>query len=335
MSNCKRSCKCKYDGCTSYPVFNVSGETKGRFCSQHKEVGMVDVKNKRCEYDGCTSRPVFNVSGETKGRFCSGHKEVGMVDVKNKRCEHDGCTSRPSYGYPGQPSSFCAIHKVDSTMLHSKKRCTVQNCKNWSTHGLVKPQRCETHAIIDDKNLVERACQNCNLVDIVNRDGVCESCDHWFRKRPRLAKQREVFQFLESQMPDKPCTSIDKIPTGLKDCGDKERPDGLWELADRNVLLEVDEDQHDTRPCHCEQTRMMNISQALGCERTIWIRYNPDSFKSLESRKWSSAHKRLHLLKMWLEWAFTVDLTTLSTISVVYLFFDNFTEGKVKVETLL
>jgi len=136
-------------------------------------------------------------------------------------------------------------------------------------------------------------------------------------------------------MKDRPYASVDKIPMEIKNCGGKERPDVLWELADRIVILEVDEDQHLGRPCECEQTRMMNISQALGCQRTIWIRYNPDEFKGGESRKWTRAGKRHEVLKKWLEWAFEVDLYTLSTISVLHLFFDGFEEGSVRVETLL
>ena len=41
-----------------------------------------------------------------------------------------------------------------------------------------------------------------------------------------------------------------------------------WDRADRVVMLEIDEGQHKYRPCECEQTRMMNVSQAIGCERT-------------------------------------------------------------------
>jgi hypothetical protein len=44
-------------------------------CFEHKtDNGMVDVKNKTCENPGCTTRPVYNVRGQTKGRFCFEHK---------------------------------------------------------------------------------------------------------------------------------------------------------------------------------------------------------------------------------------------------------------------
>ena len=42
---------------------------------------MVDVKSKKCEHPGCMKQPGYNVPGSKAGRFCSGHKEGGMVVV--------------------------------------------------------------------------------------------------------------------------------------------------------------------------------------------------------------------------------------------------------------
>ena len=177
--------------------------------------------------------------------------------------------------------------------------------------------------------------QNCGLLNILNKNDMCGECYEWVTKRPRLAKQREVVQFIDVYMKEFPYTSVDKIAIDIKDCGGRERPDVLWDLESRIVILEIDEDQHKDRPYQCEQTRMVNISQAFGCERTIWIRYNPDSFKSIDKKKWNNSSKRHSLLKKWLNWAFTVDLSSLKTISVVYLFFDGFCEGDVQIKTLL
>jgi hypothetical protein len=148
-----------------------------------------------------------------------------------------------------------------------------------------------------------------------------------------LVKQREVLQFLDYEFSEHPYSTTDRIPQDLKDCNRLERPDVMWDKHDRIVILEIDENQHKDRPCECEQTRMMNVSQALGCERTVWIRYNPDSFKSEESRKWSSKAKRHAILKEWLIWALKSELPY--TISVVHLFFDGFREGGVQVEKFL
>ena len=206
-----------------------------------------------------------------------------MVDVISKRCEHPDCTVRPSYGRPGHAASMCVAHKIPGMMAKSKKRCETTNCSAWSTYGITAPVRCEEHKWPRDQNLVEEQCVSCALVYILDDKGFCESCNPNTAKRARLAKQREVEQYLHVQMPEYPPTSVDRIPPGLHGCGDRERPDTLWERQDRVVILEVDEHQHQERNCACEQTRMINISQKIGMERTLWIRYNPDKFDG-ESR---------------------------------------------------
>ena len=52
---------------------------------------MINVVSKTCEYDGCIKQPCYNISGEKKGRFCANHKELNMVDVINRKCEIIGC----------------------------------------------------------------------------------------------------------------------------------------------------------------------------------------------------------------------------------------------------
>ena len=65
--------------CGKYACFNLRGESKGRYCTEHKKSYMVIIKNKTCEADGCEKKPIYNVRGETKGRFCAEHKEPFMV----------------------------------------------------------------------------------------------------------------------------------------------------------------------------------------------------------------------------------------------------------------
>ena len=52
---------------------------------------MINVKDKTCEADGCMLRPNFNILGETKGRFCAQHKQPNMIDVSHTTCEEDDC----------------------------------------------------------------------------------------------------------------------------------------------------------------------------------------------------------------------------------------------------
>ena len=191
-------------------------------------------------------------------------------------------------------------------MNNPNRKC---HCRETATHGITQPERCEQHALPGDDNLIEKECRSCMLPCILNAEGKCADCFAFESgKTPRLAKQREVLQFLDHQMTDFPYDSSDRTTQELKDCDRRERPDVLWDRADRVVILEIDEDQHKDRPCECEQTRMMNVSQAYGCERTIWIRYNPDAFKSSESRRWVQRHRRHEVLRRWLKWALTSNM---------------------------
>ena len=71
---------------------------------------MVDVKHKHCQYPGCSILPIYNLSGETKGKFCTAHKEPGMVNVISKHCEYPECETQPSYNLSGETSEilYCA-----------------------------------------------------------------------------------------------------------------------------------------------------------------------------------------------------------------------------------
>lgn len=52
-----------------------------RRCRLHKLPDMVDVKSPRCETPGCKKQPCCGHLG-AKARFCSEHKQDGMVNLK-------------------------------------------------------------------------------------------------------------------------------------------------------------------------------------------------------------------------------------------------------------
>jgi hypothetical protein len=117
-------------------------------------------------------------------------------------------------------------------------------------------------------------------------------------------------------------TSYDRIPFETTQCG-KERPDFLWDLNSYYVILEVDEYQHQDRPCECEQTRMVNVTQGLGMS-CLWVRYNPDEFRG-QTVSLRDKHRLDYLIKYLRHHAF-VSPPTSSTdmLRVVHLFFDGF-----------
>ncbi|KAK9918176.1 hypothetical protein WJX75_001977 [Coccomyxa subellipsoidea] len=88
------------------------GETKGRFCSKHKEEGMIDIVHPHCKVEGCTTLASFNVSGHSRGEYCSQHKLEGMVNVKHRQCAEPGCSTRPAFNWKGEEKGqFCNKHK--------------------------------------------------------------------------------------------------------------------------------------------------------------------------------------------------------------------------------
>jgi hypothetical protein len=320
-----KSKRCEHPGCDkNTPCYDNEGG-KGRFCKSHAEPGMVDVKNKRCEHPDCDTRPSYDKEGG-KGRFCKKHAEPGMVDVKHKRCEHHGCETRSSYGHPGHPPTVCAQHRKPGMLRRSNARCKHPKCKEPAIYGKdLEPRRCETHKLADDQNLVEQECKSCNLPMVLDTTGLCENCNPTAFQSAALAKQREVMTFLDNQGFPTP-TSTDRIvENGM--CG-KERPDRVYELSDRVVILEVDEHQHRDRPCECEQTRMVNVSQSFGGLPTIWIRYNPDEYKPFrEGTQQKSKQERLNTLKKVLKHLLKEKEPLKAYVQVTHLYFNGWKDS--------
>ena len=246
-----------------------------------------------------------------------------MVDLVHPYCS---CGTAAFFGIPGQKANKCFKHKEDGMIKNPRKKCELKGCTQLALFGITKALRCEEHQLPGDENLVEHQCNQCALVMLLNEDGLCEYCNPKRQKRARGAKEREVAQYLDVNLSDLPTNSRDRIPADLANCGDKYRPDFLWEACHggRIVILEVDENQHESYACECEQTRMVNISQAMGAGQTVWIRYNPDKFKSGESRKWSTTRKRLEYLGRWVRHALDESVSFDHTINVLYLFYDGF-----------
>ena len=114
-------------GCDKHPSFGEEGTRNRRFCSEHKQEGMVNVRHRRCEVEGCDRRPSFGAE-DARARFCSDHKQEGMQNVANKRCEMEGCNKHPSFGDKGTTRRFCSKHKQEGMVYVRHKRCEMEGC---------------------------------------------------------------------------------------------------------------------------------------------------------------------------------------------------------------
>ncbi len=337
--------RCAKPGCDTQAVFGHPGG-KAVSCVQHREPGMEDVRTKPCAVSGCTKQRTYGLP-EGKAVVCHTHREEEMINLRTRYCTADGCCTRASYGVPGCAPTLCCEHKTklvtaaDGTVLQvikdPRKRC---HCKQPATHGIRSPERCALHSLPGDLNLVEQPCVLCGLVfrlDPVTR--MCTYCDTHSAQAPRLAKQREIKQFLLHSCPGLPVyTSYDATPKELRQCSDRERPDFMWSDWDGDrawaLVLECDEDQHNTRAEFCECSRMLNITQDMG-RYTLWIRYNPDSYKpAVPGQRQVSKPERLRELERHIRQALEVmpDPVPRSRGAVMRLFFDGYDAEKPDVE---
>lgn len=58
------------------------------------------------------------------------------------------------------------------------------------------------------------------------------------------------------------------------------RPDWVWILSDRWIILECDENQHAGKQYSCERRRELQICNVAGGLPVHFIRVNPDTFKT-------------------------------------------------------
>jgi len=121
---------CEHQNCPKEGGFNFPGETKRRFCKQHKLKGMVSViKCRKCEHPNCKKRPFYNYDGETIFRFCGEHKLEGMFNIKSKTCISPGCKKRANFNFPGfHKREYCGKHKLDGMMQLGMGKCERSNC---------------------------------------------------------------------------------------------------------------------------------------------------------------------------------------------------------------
>lgn len=239
------SMKCSHEGCNKVkPPFGKK-DSPERYCSEHKKDGMIQfIKGNQCIK--CNKVPIYNLKG-LPARYCGDHREKEMINVSTKRCEHDDCDTIASFDLEGGSGRYCVIHKKEGMM----------NIK------IIKK---------------EKECINCSLKMPVNKRGYCKYCNPSARRGPILMKQTALFEYLDAR--DLVGSSTDSLIKKGK--YGKERPDRIYELNHTIIIVECDENQHKDRERECEIIRMKNIAQCFDGKAVCFIRWNPDSYKSLD-----------------------------------------------------
>jgi hypothetical protein len=164
--------RCEYENCNKKPYFNLEGELAPRFCSEHKDIGMVNVKKqKQCEK--CTKQPNFNFYGEHVPRFCNEHRDHGMVNVKKakpKPCER--CIKTPGYNVDGERARFCKQHAEPGMVNVRSMRC--EKCSKQPSFNLPGERIgrfCKKHKEEGMVNIINKRCEQCDKLAVFKLPG--------------------------------------------------------------------------------------------------------------------------------------------------------------------
>ena len=298
---------CKTDLCTTQASYNLEGKY-AEYCDKHKTEDMIKVVfDKLCEFKDCPIRAAYNYIGEKNRRFCASHKKDNMVSGSN--CIQPDCIVSANYNYDGKKTPiYCVTHKKSEMVDVKSKRCKTPMCLSRGTNK--------------------------------KYEGYCLFCFiHTFPEKPITAnyktKESAVVQFVLKEFPNFTWTADKKIQDGCS----KRRPDLLVDLGYQVVIVEIDEDQHKDYDCSCENKRIMEISKDLAHRPIVFIRFNPDKYKtnektigscwginskglcSIKKNKKLEWDKRLETLKNQIDYWISPENKTSKLVETVHLFY--------------
>ena len=345
---------CIYENCNTRPNYGKLNSKLAEYCVEHKPVDYVDIKNKKCIYEGCNKQPIYGKINSKVGEYCVEHKLTDYVNIKDKTCIYEGCNIRPNYGKPGSKlAEYCITHKLSDYINITSKNCIIDNCSSRVRYGKLfcdkihcgkhkqpneyrknnpkcincknkpiytnannnYPLRCEDHKLNDDIDVISSICSSCKLTDYIKIGNLCNNCSEF--EVVRKAQENIIKQLLDDN--NIIYTTYDKI---IKDGCSTKRPDFTFDLGDRIIVLEVDENQHSSYPVECETNRMIQIHQDYGGLDVCFIRYNPDTYKDKNNKTIKSNNNKHKTL-----------LNTLNSLmihkpqynlSAIYLYYDGY-----------
>lgn len=148
-----------------------------------------------------------------------------------------------------------------SICKHNKHK---KDCKECDGSRLCKSEWCETYG----NPKYEGYCMLCFI--------------HLFPDKPVTrnykTKERAVVEHVLQQFPQETYSWI--ADKRIYDGCSSKRPDLFLDLGYQIIIVEVDENQHYSYDCSCENKRLMQLSQDVNHRPIVFIRFNPDDYLS-------------------------------------------------------
>ena len=258
--------------------------------------------------------------------WCLQHRDENtMINVAASRCE---CGTHAKYGYLGSQPETCSQCRKRNMVIFPRKRC--EECRqDFAFFGpsVSKRIHCGLCRIESDRQFVDQRCITCGEVDVVSNEGVCCTCDPVNFYLHNKAKELEVKAWLDANGIHNYIWDR-RLDGG--ECTDR-RPDFIFDCGTHKLILEVDEDQHESYNPECELTRMMDLAQSNGIQ-TIFIRYNPDEYRVNGSRMNDTTLRRRQTLLDWVKFLKNPieGGKALNFCTAYYLFYDGYMASDVK-----
>jgi hypothetical protein len=151
--------KCQFKDCTVKRAYFGFENENPKFCSKHKEDGMIDLIHPKCVK--CKDkRPCFGLEGE-KPTHCNDCKEENMINIESPKCIK--CKTKQSYfGLEGEKATHCNDCK-EPNMINVKGSKCIKCKKIQPSFGLEGEKAthcndCKTENMID---VVSSKCVKC------------------------------------------------------------------------------------------------------------------------------------------------------------------------------
>ena len=212
-----------------------------------------------------------------KGLCSHGNQKGDCVDCGGSQiCEHNKRKRRcvecngAAICEHKRNKQHCVECKGSSICVHDKMKA---RCKICDGSQLCKSQLCETRGI----KKYNGYCLPCCI----------HLCPDIKISRNFKTKENDVVDRVKNEFPGFSWVCDKRVVDGCS----KRRPDLLLDMGSHIIIIEVDENKHDTYDCSCENKRLMEISQDVGHRPIVFIRFNPDNYVDKDGKKISSCWK--------------------------------------------
>ena len=189
-------------------------------------------------------------------------KQCGLIEV----CQHG--------------KIICFDCNVSPYCKHRKHKLTCKKCLGTS-------HLCEHNKSFSYCKLCggSKLCHSiwCHTSGSQKYEGYCMPCfinnpDNLLKPamRNHKTKEKEVVDCVMQHYPQFTWVADRRVQDGCS----RRRPDLLLDMGSHILIVEIDENKHSGYDCSCENKRLMEISQDLQHRPIVFIRFNPDSYKT-------------------------------------------------------